>query len=600
MQPQFLPTTIIEAKLLNWYPLDIIIITGDAYIDHPTFGAALIGRYLVSKGFTVGIISQPNWKDDTDFKKLGKPNIYFGITSGNMDSMINHYTAQKKKRSEDSFSPSGKTNLRPNRAILVYSQKIRHLYKESKIIIGGLEASLRRIPHYDYWSDKIRNSILFDSRADILIYGMGERTSYLVAKVIKNKEDLTSIKGTTVIASPSKEEDFIRLPDFSDDFNKNSFYKMSKIFDENFRDKTIYMKFAGRFLKHNPLPKANSMNEMDLIYNLPFSRLPHPIYKKNKIAAFEQIKNSITSHRGCFGGCNFCAIGYHQGKTIQSRSKNSILQEIDILSRKEYFKGTISDIGGPSANMYGMYCKKNISEVCKKHSCIYPEICDNLEFSHKPIKKMLLEAGKQAKVKHLFIASGIRFDLSLHDKDYIRLVAQKYTGGYLKLAPEHKSSKVLKFMRKPDFIYYEEFLKIFKEYSQKSGSKQFVIPYIIVGHPGSTLADTIELAVYLKRNNIRLKQIQEFTPTPMTISTCMYFTERDFDSGKKINVPKGREIKLMKALVQWYNPENKKYIIEALKKAGKLNLSDVFLGAKKRVVVTESVAIRRKKGKKKL
>ena len=560
-------------------PFDIILISGDAYIDHPSFGLALIGRFLEAHGFSVGIIAQPDVAADADFLKLGTPNLFFGISSGNMDSMVNHYTAQQKIRSEDAYSPNGKTGLRPNRATIIYSQKIKSLFKKVPIVIGGLEASLRRIPHYDYWSDKVRNSVLFDSKADILVYGQGEKPILEIARSI-SQGNTTDIRGTAVISKTFDKDKGIELPEFSRQFTKDKFLNMTNIYEKHFRNKTLYMKFQNRYLKHNKPAEAMPEKELDFIYNLPFTRLPHPVYKGKKLPAFEQIKNSITSHRGCFGGCNFCAIGKHQGKTITSRSIKSVKNEISQVTKTPGFGGTISDVGGPSANMYGMFCKKNISETCPRNSCIYPDICPNLAHSHKPNVQLLKRCSDVEGVEHLFVASGIRFDIALNEPQYISQIADKHTGGLLKLAPEHTNDKVLEHMFKPSFDQYTDFVKKFAAESKKLNKKQFTVPYIIVGHPGSSLKETLQMAVFLKKNNIKLKQIQEFTPTPMSISTMMYYTGKDLN-GNDLHIPKGREIKLQKALAQWFIPSNKKYIIEALKRIGRADMMNFFLGAKK-------------------
>jgi len=573
----FLPTSQKDLKNRGWKQLDIIIITGDAYVDHPSFGPVIIARSLEAEGFKVGIISQPDWHKDDDFKKLGKPRLFFGISSGNMDSMINHYTAMRKIRSEDAYSPGGKSGLRPNRATIVYTQKIRSIYKETPVIIGGVEASLRRIPHYDYWSDKIRNSILFDSRADILVYGMGERSINTIARRLNEGEEINSIKdiaGTVVLGK--KINNSIELPEYTPDLSKNNFRKMSRNFWENFRNNILIQQFGKSFLIHNPPAKPLSTAELDKVYDLEFMRQPHPDYKGKKIPAFTQIKDSVTAHRGCFGGCHFCAIGSHQGKTIRSRSINSITRELKSIATEPNFKGTISDIGGPSANMYGMSCRLGISETCKITSCLYPEICPHLETSHLQQKKLLTEVRKIRKINHAFISSGIRFDLALRDIDYIKTVAKYHTSGLLKLAPEHISPEVLNYMNKPSVKLYERFHDIYSSYCEKIGKKQYIVPYIIVGHPGSSLKETINLAVYLKKNGIQLKQVQQFTPTPMSQSTMMYYTGLDLD-GKKISTPKGRDVRLQKALVQWFVPQNRKLIIEALKNAGRKDLIDFFL-----------------------
>ncbi|MCF7792776.1 MAG: YgiQ family radical SAM protein [Candidatus Cloacimonetes bacterium] len=573
----FLPATKEELTRLGWKQLDIIIITGDAYVDHPSFGPILIARYLHSKGFKVGIISQPDWKSDKDFTKLGKPRLFFGVSSGNMDSMVNHYTAQRKIRSNDAYSPDGKMGLRPNRATIVYSQKLRSIYKETPIILGGIEASLRRLPHYDFWSDKVRNSILFDSRADMLVYGMGEMPILEIAERLNNGhriDELKEIRGT--VTSTKKDLGEISFGEFKGQLTKKEFWELYQKFYENNTRKVLSYKFAGKYLLHNKPASPLSKKEIDEIYDLPFIRKPHPMYGKSKNPAFVQIKDSITSHRGCFGGCSFCAIGFHQGKTIQSRSKKSIVSEAKKISNDNEFKGTISDIGGPSANMYGMYCKLDISEICKRNSCLFPQICENLNSSHDQYANVLKECLELNKVNNVYVSSGIRFDLALEDSKFIERISDNHVQGLLKLAPEHKSSKVLDLMNKATFELYEKFGKLFRIYNKKIGKKQFIVPYIIIGHPGETFEDILELAVYLKKNNIKLKQIQEFTPTPMSLSTTMYYTEMDME-GRNIDIPRGRKIRLRKALVQWFEPSNKKYIIEILRKYDRNDLIDNFL-----------------------
>lgn len=579
----FLPMNRAEMEQRGWDELDILLITGDAYIDHPSFGMALIGRYLEHFGYRVGIIAQPDWKSDDDFLVMGTPKLYVAITSGNMDSMINHYTAQKKIRSTDAYSPDDKIGLRPNRASIVYSGIAKKLFKNVPIVLGGIEASLRRLPHYDFWSDKLRNSILFDSKADFIVYGMGEKISLDIARALDGTDRVDSydIPGTVVNVKEITSHNFVELPEYNSSFSKQEFWKMSTMFEEGYREKHIYQRFGGRYLKHNPPGIPLTEQEMDEVYDLPFTRVPHPKYKNARLAAFEQIQNSITSHRGCFGGCSFCAIGYHQGKTIQSRSQKSICNEIREIKETKTFQGTISDVGGPSANMFGMSCKLGISKTCKRTSCLYPQICPSLDTSHKPQINMLRKARDIPGVNHLFISSGIRFDLALEDSKYIDELAEHYTGGLLKLAPEHKSKKVLDYMNKPNFDLYQKFGKQFGSYSKKIGKKQYIVPYIIVGHPGATLDDTIELALYLKQQNIKIKQIQEFTPTPMSLSTMMYYTELD-KKGQKVHIAKGREIRLMKALAQWFLPDNKKLVIEALKKCDRLSILNHFYPSKKK------------------
>ncbi|MCF7912739.1 MAG: YgiQ family radical SAM protein [Candidatus Cloacimonetes bacterium] len=577
MPANFLPVSKAEISRLGWEQPDIILISGDAYVDHPSFAAAMIGRWLEYNGYKVAILAQPDWKNPESFQALGKPRLFFGITSGNMDSMINKYTARKKLRSEDAYSPDGCTDMRPDRATLVYSQIVHSLYKDVPIVLGGIEASMRRLPHYDYWSDKLRNSLLFDSRAQYLVYGMGERAILELAEALdRNPQSVPEDIAGTCVLTNSAASDGIILPEFHSKYSAAEFSEMSTIYEKQYRTRVIYQKFAARWLKLNPPSKPLSSQEMDVLYNLPFQREVHPVYAGKKITAFEQICNSVTTHRGCFGGCNFCGIGYHQGKSIQSRSAGSILKEVRELSEKDYFHGAISDLGGPSANMFGMYCQQKIAATCKRTSCLYPAICPHLSTDHKALQNLLKKAARVPGVNHLFVASGIRFDLALRDIDYIRQIAEHHTGGLLKLAPEHKSSRVLELMHKPEFELYQEFLKLFGKYSLEAGKKQAVVPYIIIGHPGATLADTIELALHLKRENVKLRQIQEYIPLPMTASALMYYTGKD-ENGTDIHIAKGRELRLMKALVQWYIPQNRKLVIEALNNANRRDLIKFFI-----------------------
>ncbi len=583
---KFLPMSKAEMKSLGWNQLDFILITGDAYIDHPSFGTAIIARVLEKAGFRVGIIAQPDWKNDNDWLELGTPRLGFGISAGNLDSMVNHYTAQRKIRHNDAYSPNDEAGLRPDRATIIYCNKVRQLFKNIPIIIGGIEASMRRIAHYDFWQDKVRNPILADAKADILVYGMGEKPILDIAERLNSGNDIRDIKdikGTVVFDNPDLSSTFLQkvhetmenpsetlwkkvlLPDADACSDKQTFLKMSQLFHHNFYEKTIYQKVAGRYIRHNVPSEPMDEKELDALYSLPFMRLPHPKYKGKSIPALVQIKDSITSHRGCMGGCNFCTIVYHQGKAIQSRSEKSIVNELETLSKTETFKGTVSDIGGPTANMYGMNCKLGYPASCKRNSCLYPEICKQLDTSHKRIIDLLNKALNIKGINHVFVSSGIRFDLALKDDNYIRHIAAHHTGGLLKLAPEHTEQDVLKAMGKPDIRLYLDFCELFYNESKKAGKKNSVVPYIIVGHPGSTMADAVRLGNWLKERNIRLEQVQEFTPTPMTISTCMYYTGLDFNTGETIYVPKGRDMRLQKALVMWYVPENRALIKEAIR-----------------------------------
>lgn len=580
----FLPTTWKDVKNKGWDQLDIILVSGDAYIDHPSFAVAIIGRTLESFGYKVGIIAQPDVTNLKDISRLKEPRLFWGITSGNMDSMVNHYTAQKKIRSEDAYTPDGKIGVRPDRALIRYTNLIKQVSKDKPIIIGGIEASMRRISHYDYWSDKVRNSILVDSKADILVYGMGEKIILNIAEKLNSGypvEAIQDLEGTVVfVPEIDNSLPIVSLPDGEKCNNPEQFLLLTQIFQKSYSDKIIYQKYGKRYIKHNPPSQTFTVEELDSIYNLPFVREPHPDYQGKSLKAWEQIRDSITAHRGCGGGCNFCAIGYHQGKKVSSRSQQSIIDEVKLLIEKDYFRGTISDVGGPSANMYEMKCLLPEETICKRSSCLHPQICEKLDYNHDYYLDLLNAVEKIEGVKNLFIASGIRFDLALKSPRFIKTIAKKYIGGHLKIAPEHTVPKVLNLMNKPSIELYETFSNFFLESSHKADKKQMIIPYIIVGHPGTDTNDAINLALYLKKNNLRLEQVQEFYPTPMTPSTAMYFTKRNITNGKPLFVPTGREIRLQKALVQWFMPGNKKYVIEALRSVGKLNLLAEFYPVK--------------------
>ena len=530
-------------KARGWSVCDIILISGDAYIDHPSFGVPIIARTLEAAGFRVGIIAQPDWHNDADFMALGAPRLFFGISSGNMDSMVNHYTAQRRLRSDDAYSPQGKSGKRPDRAVMIYTNIIKRLYKGIPVLIGGVEASLRRVAHYDFWQNKVRNSILADSKADLLIYGMAEHTITDLARMLdagKHISELSDLPSTVCFCKEAGEP---RLPDADQCGDKNTFHLMNRVFYDNYATKALFQLNGGRWIKHNPPAPALPGKELDRIYSLPFMNAPHPTYGNQRIPAWEQIKQSITSHRGCYGGCNFCAIAVHQGRRIQSRSAASIIAE----ARK--LKGTISDVGGPSANMYGSYCKLGFPDSCPRRSCIFPEICPNLVLDHEAQLHLLDAISKLPDIKHVFIASGIRHDLVLGNKRYIKAIATKYTGGRLKLAPEHSAPNVLKLMGKPPIERFEAFSKEYFEELRSTGLKRQIIPYIIIGHPGTTMEDAIALKHWLEKHKIHVEQVQEFTPTPMTISTCMYYTGLDFESGSPIHIPSPGEIRKQKELI---------------------------------------------------
>ncbi len=530
-------------KARGWSVCDIILISGDAYIDHPSFGVPIIARTLEAAGFRVGIIAQPDWHNDADFMALGAPRLFFGISSGNMDSMVNHYTAQRRLRSDDAYSPQGKSGKRPDRAVMIYTNIIKRLYKGIPVLIGGVEASLRRVAHYDFWQNKVRNSILADSKADLLIYGMAEHTITDLAQKLNAGKHISELNDLPSTVCYCKEAGEPRLPDADQCGDKNTFHLMNRVFYDNYATKALFQLNGGRWIKHNPPAPALPGKELDRIYSLPFMNAPHPIYGNQRIPAWEQIKQSITSHRGCYGGCNFCAIAVHQGRRIQSRSAASIIAE----ARK--LKGTISDVGGPSANMYGSYCKLGFPDSCPRRSCIFPEICPNLVLDHEAQLHLLDAISKLPDIKHVFIASGIRHDLVLGNKRYIKAIATKYTGGRLKLAPEHSAPNVLKLMGKPPIERFEAFSKEYFEELRSSGLKRQIIPYIIIGHPGTTMEDAIALKHWLEKHKIHVEQVQEFTPTPMTISTCMYYTGLDFESGSPIHIPSPGEIRKQKELI---------------------------------------------------
>lgn len=565
----FLPINKSEIK----EQLDIIIITGDAYIDHPSFGPIVIARYLEAHGFSVGIISQPNWKNDSDFLKLGKPRLFFGISAGNLDSMVANYTADKKTRRTDMYSEDNKGGLRPDRATIVYTNKIKQLFKYSYVILGGVEASLRRFAHYDFWDDKVRRSILFDSKADLLVYGMGEKSIVEAAKLLalnphKNtKIETHQIPNTAIILKDiSHLKDYVMLPSFNEvSTNKQKYSEAFKLFYSEGRKKhpkTIIQQCEGRFLVVYP-PNIMNSHEFEEIFRLPFMYEPHPMYKNKKIPAWDFVKFSTISHRGCFGGCSFCAISQHQGKYIVSRSQKSIEEEIkNIISKRPDFKGTILDIGGPTANMYGMDCLKE--EGCSKPSCIYPRICKNLNVSHKPLIKLLQSVRTMPGIKHVFSNSGIRYDLALTDPEYIEELVKSHVGGQLSIAPEHICEEVLLVMGKPKLEEFLKFKGLFDKFSKKHNKEQYLIPYFIASHPGSTLNHALTLALFLKKNRLKIEQVQNFTPTPMTASTCMYYTGIDPFSGKKIHIPKGEERSLQKALIQPHLKKNKRQVIKAL------------------------------------
>lgn len=579
MMKHFLPITKKELDYLGWDYVDVILISGDAYVDHPSFAAAVIGRTLESQGYRVAILPQPNWQDDLrDFKKLGKPRLFFGITAGNMDSMVNHYTAFKRLRSDDAYTPGGQAGFRPDYATVVYSKIVRQLFPDVPIVIGGVEASMRRLAHYDYWSDSFKPSILQECGADILIYGMGERPIMAVAKAIEQgdwRSQLSNIPQIGFICDNidayKEQQGTIILHSFDEEKKDKRKYAEDFVLFEKESNKrkqaTLIQPYGNEFLVVNPPFDTPTEEEMDQFSF--FDRMmnaPHPKYlKRGAIPAFEMIKNSINIHRGCFGGCSFCAIAAHQGKYVASRSEKSILAEVEDLVRRDYFKGHISDLGGPSANMYRMRGKNTeLCERCPRSSCIFPKVCKNLNINHKPIIELYRKAAKVKGVKHITIGSGIRYDMLLNDaqtdkenglSDYIREVVNHHVSGRLKVAPEHTASHVLQKMRKPEFEQFHRFLEKFNLANRQSGKNQQLIPYFISSHPGCTMQDMKELSKLSHQNHLMTEQVQDFTPTPMTYSTAMYYLGFDPYTGDKVHV--ARDLREKREQNGWFFAQKK-------------------------------------------
>lgn len=589
----WLPITKKETDLRGWTEVDIVIITGDAYVDHPAFGAAVIGRVLESHGYKVALIPQPNWRDDLrDFKKFGKPRLFFGISAGAMDSMVNHYTANKRLRSNDAYTPGGEAGFRPDYATITYSNILKKLYPDTPVVIGGIEASLRRVTHYDYWSDELKPSILFDSKADIGVYGMGELAIVEIANALNENikiEDITNIPQTFFL-----KKKFEKLQSEWNDLilaSHEDCLKDKKTYASNFKDVEIESnkKHANRLLQDvvdytlyiNPPYPTMTEQQIDASFDLPYTRLPHPKYaKRGVIPAYEMIRHSINIHRGCFGGCAFCTISAHQGKFVASRSKESIMKEVKQVVEMEDFKGYISDLGGPSANMYRMKGKdETLCEKCIRPTCIQPNVCKNLDTNHHPLIELYKEVDKLPQVKKATIGSGIRYDLFLTNDDhsgklgydeYFEQLMKRHVSGRLKVAPEHSSDEVLRLMRKPSFDLFVKLKKKFDKLNEKYNLKQQLIPYFISSHPACTLVDMAELAVKTKDLGYRLEQVQDFTPTPMTLATEIYYSGYDPYTLKPVFVAKTKQEKLdQQRFFFWYKPENRQYVKNALRKLGK-------------------------------
>jgi uncharacterized radical SAM protein YgiQ len=586
----WLPTTKKEAEKRGWDELDVILITGDAYVDHPAFGAAVMGRIFESLGLKVAIIAQPNWRDDLrDFKKFGRPKYFFGVTSGNMDSMVNRYTAGKRLRSEDAYTPGGSPDYRPDYATTVYTQALKKLFPDVPVLIGGIEASLRRVTHYDFWSDKLMPNILTTSGADLLVYGMGEQPIREIVKYLMRGTPFSSLKTIPQTAFLLESDELPKNKQW-DTFELTSHEECledKKKYSKNFMHvevesnkqfaKRLIQKVEGKTLVINPPYQTMTEKEIDASFDLPFTRLPHPKYKdRGPISAFEMIKFSVNTHRGCFGGCSFCTISAHQGKMIASRSKKSIMKEVDEIAKMPDFKGYLSDLGGPSANMYQMKgIDQKICDKCAAPSCVFPQICHNLDTNPQKMTELYQEVSKHPKVKKAFVSSGLRYDLmfdprSTHvkeDENYVEQLVTHHVSGRLKVAPEHTEDDVLKFMRKPAFHYFETFKKRFEEVSKKKNLKQEIIPYFISSHPGCTPEDMAKLAVKTKTLGYKLEQIQDFTPTPMTVATEIYYSGFHPYTLKPVKTAITLDDKTkQRNFFFWYKPENKTFIRNHLSK----------------------------------
>lgn len=577
----FLPVSKADIKERGWDELDIIIVSGDAYVDHPGFGPAVIGRVLESEGFRVGIIPQPDWRNTEDFKKLGMPRLFFGVTSGNIDSMLNHYTANKKLRRDDAYSPGDRYGLRPNRSVIVYSNRLREVFGCTPIILGGMEASLRRFAHYDYWDDGVRRSILIDSRADMLVYGMGERQIVEIAEKFrngKNIDDINPVNGTTIVKKEiTGLKDYILLPSYEEvGEDKEKFNTAAKAIIEEqdpVHGHTFVQRHGNQFVVQFPPAKPFTAQELDRIYELPYTREWHPMYDKlGGVPALKPVKFSITSHRGCYGECSFCSLYYHMGRIVQSRSPESILKEASKLTELKDFKGIISDIGGPTANMYLSICPFwEEKGACRGRSCIMPKKCLNLKLGYNDILKLFGEVLKIPKVRKVFVSTGVRYDL-LIDKEsdeYLEQLCRAHVSGQLKVAPEHADDYVLGIMNKPPFRIFEKFCKRYSDINKKLGRKQYLVQYFISSHPGSTLKSMLKVAAYIKKLGYFLEQVQDFIPMPMTRSTAIYYTGKDPLTGEKVYCEKiPRERMMQRALLQFKNKRNRKLVKEALRQLG--------------------------------
>ncbi len=631
----FLPMSRAEMDALGWDACDVILVTGDAYIDHPSFGMALVGRLLEAQGFRVGIIAQPDWQSAEAFKALGRPTLYFGVTAGNMDSMVNRYTSERKIRSDDAYTPGGEGNKRPDRAVLVYSQRCREAYPEVPVVLGGIEASLRRIAHYDYWSDTVRRSALPDSKADILLFGNAERALVeLTHRLAKGEKisDITDLRGTAFMRRgipdgwaeldstsvdvpggvlihaspydepagcaketgqavvfqppprPDRQHTVVRLPSYEQVKADPLLYahasRVLHLESNPGNARALVQAHGARDVWVNPPPVPLETEELDRVYELPYARRPNPAYGEAKIPAWEMIRFSVAIMRGCFGGCTFCSITEHEGRIIQSRSEASVLREVEeVRDKTPGFTGVISDLGGPTANMYRLKCKDpKIESACRRLSCVYPDICVNMGTDHGPLVSLYRKARALRGVKKVLIGSGVRYDLAVRSKEYVRELAAHHVGGYLKIAPEHTEAGPLSKMMKPGIDTYYRFKELFDAYSREAKKEQYLIPYFIGGHPGTTDEDMLNLALWLKANDFRPDQVQTFLPTPMALATAMYHSHRNplkrvTRKGEEVPVPFGaRQRKLHKAFLRYHDPENWPLLRETLKRMGRADL----------------------------
>jgi uncharacterized radical SAM protein YgiQ len=578
-----LPTSREEMNARGWNEVDVVFVTGDAYVDHPAFAMGILGRVLEAAGYRVAILSQPNWRSAEPWRQFGRPRLFFGISAGNMDSMINHYTANKKVRNDDAYSPGGQIGLRPDRATVPYCHRAREAFPGVPIIAGGVEASLRRLAHYDYWSDTVRRSIVLDAKADLVVFGMGEHQIVEIARRLAAGESVKQLRDMRGVAyalgaSESPPAQALLLPSYDDvKTDKRNFARATKAIHQEtnpLNAKTLVQFHDRQAVVCNPPPLPISQDDMDRVYGLPYTRKPHPKYQGKRIPAYEVVKDSVTIMRGCFGGCTFCSITAHQGRIIQSRSQESVLAELRSMGQDPKFSGVVSDIGGPTANMYQMRCTRpEVEAMCKRLSCVHPTICKLLGTDHGPLIELMKQSRQVPGIDKVFVASGIRMDLAQKSPEYMDELARHHVGGHLKVAPEHTDPGVLRVMKKPNAEDYQGFAEAFKKASDKAGKKQFLVPYYIASHPGSDVNAMIDLAVFLKRNGYRPDQVQDFIPAPFDIATCMYYTGLDPFTEQEVHIARHlRDRKVQRALLQFFKPENYFEVREALLKAGRQDL----------------------------